>query len=152
MPSPVRTVVTFKSKQFNITEPKDYFINPGCFGDDLCMWMISQLRDMEIECDEKPGQEDFGWYFDFSKDMVKYCLVCGFRAEDDGEDGTWVAWVERSAGFLSSLFGGRDRGIEAGGPNTIHQILVASPEVSQIRWHHKKDFERGDEAGADGPG
>src|SRR5262249_49199981 len=115
MSSLVRTVVTVQTDEFKTTEPRGYFINSCCFGDDLCAWMISRLREMGTECDGQPAQEDFGWYFNFSDGNLKYCLVCGFRPAEPAEVGTWVAWIERSTGFMASLFGGRDRGIEAGG-------------------------------------
>ena len=31
----MRTVATFRSAAFNTSEARPYFINPGCFGDDL---------------------------------------------------------------------------------------------------------------------
>lgn len=43
MDAKVRTVVTFESTAFNMAEPKDYFINPCCFGDDLAKWLIDEL-------------------------------------------------------------------------------------------------------------
>jgi hypothetical protein len=113
--------------------------------------MISRLKDLGTECDDEPGQEDFGWYFNFSEGNVKYCLVCGFRPAELDEQGTWVAWIERSTGFIAGLFGGRDRGIEPGGPRKVHQVLGSSPQISDISWHYKKDFDRGDEVGAATP-
>ena len=48
MEQEARAVVTFGSAAFNMAEPKDYFINPCCFGDDVANWLIgkvaSQLR------------------------------------------------------------------------------------------------------------
>src|SRR5580700_9256202 len=44
MDSRVRTVVTFESTAFNLAEPKNCFINPCCFGDDLAKWLIGELR------------------------------------------------------------------------------------------------------------
>jgi hypothetical protein len=44
MDSQGRTVVTFESTAFNMAEPKDHFINPCCFGDDLATWLIEELR------------------------------------------------------------------------------------------------------------
>ena len=40
----MRTLVTFRSSAFNTTQPKDYFINPGCFGDDVAKWLMGELR------------------------------------------------------------------------------------------------------------
>jgi hypothetical protein len=41
--SEIRTVVTFESTAFNMAEPKEYFINPCCFGDDVAEWLIGEL-------------------------------------------------------------------------------------------------------------
>jgi hypothetical protein len=62
MDSKVRTVATFESTAFNMADPKDYFINPRCFGDDLAKWLIDELRKQGLETDDEPGQEDFGWF------------------------------------------------------------------------------------------
>lgn len=51
----IRTVVTFTSSYFNTTEPKDYFINPCCFGDDVAKWLIEQFKDRGVDTDENPG-------------------------------------------------------------------------------------------------
>jgi hypothetical protein len=60
---------------------------------------------------------------------VVYCLVCAFRLNEEqektsaeeqnekkedeqtkllniAENGDWIIWIERSAGFMASLFGG----------------------------------------------
>jgi len=78
----MRTHVRFRSNTFNITEPREYFINECCFGDDLCRWLISQLRQKGIQTDDQPGQEDFGWYFNFVIDGKRSCFVTGFQPND----------------------------------------------------------------------
>jgi len=37
MRNEIRTIVSFNSAAFNMTEPKRYFINPCCFGDDVAI-------------------------------------------------------------------------------------------------------------------
>jgi hypothetical protein len=102
--------------------------------------------------DEEPGQEDFGWYLDFTVADRKYCFVCGYRPGDQTENGCWLGWVERDAGFFASLFGARDKGIAEEGPQAIHQVLSASSDIRTIKWHHKTDFDKNDESkGADSP-
>jgi len=150
MSLPVRTVVTFESTKFNTTERQEHFINPCCFGDDLCKWMMGRLSEAGIQCDPEPGQEDFGWYFNFMMGDAKYCLVCAFRQPDGDDPGVWVNWVERPTGFFATLFGGRDRAIDPAVPRQIHELLSASPEISSIRWHLKKDFDSGSEEAAAG--
>lgn len=146
MAEAIRTFVTFQSDKFNSTEAKEYFINPCCFGDDLCWWLIGELKAAGVEIECEPGQEDFGWYFYFAVGEEKFCFVCGFRPADGDDPAAWVAWVERNAGFFASIFGQRDKNVGAAGPKQIHKALSSCPEITNIRWHFKKDFDRGNEA------
>jgi hypothetical protein len=59
------TEASFRSTAFNNFEPRPYFINDCCYGDDLAKWMIGRLRERGLKTDDEPGQEDFGWYFNF---------------------------------------------------------------------------------------
>jgi hypothetical protein len=172
-----RNLITFESKEFNTTEPQEHFINDCCYGDDFCKWLIEELTKKGVECDKEPGQEDFGWYFNFAVNKVTYCLVCGFRLDEEQEQasaqdqneknekgeprnkdeqtataepnekshGDWIIWIERSAGFMSSLFGGRNKGLDDAVPRLIHSTLAAHPAITNIRWHKKKDFDSGRE-------
>jgi len=138
----MRTVATFKSDVFNKSEKKEYFINPTCFGDDLAKWLIKRLREASVETDGEPGQEDFGWYFDFSVSEGKHCCVLGYRPGDNDDlDGEWIAWLERSRGFIGSLLGRRKRGISQSAVAAIHAALSDAPEIRTIRWHLKDDFD-----------
>ena len=141
----MRTLVTFRSTAFNTTKPKDYFINPGCFGDDVAKWFIGELRANGIETDKEPAQEDFGWYFNFLIPEGKHCLVVGFRPGDDKEEGAWIAWLERSRSFVGSLLGARKRGISSTAVSAIHQALSGSSKIRDIRWHVESDFHKGNE-------
>jgi hypothetical protein len=98
MDSKIRTVVTFESAAFNMAEPKDYFINPCCFGDDVARWLIGELHKQGFEADEKPGQEDFGWYLNFGATGIGHTFVIGYRPNGESEAGTWIGWLERSRG------------------------------------------------------
>jgi hypothetical protein len=101
----MRTVVTFESDAFNTSESKEYFINPGCFGNDVAQWLMARLRSAGVETDEEPGQEDFGWYFNFTVPEGRHCCVLGYGPAGEGESGVWIAWLERSRGLLRSLSG-----------------------------------------------
>lgn len=153
----MRTIVTFKSSAFNTSEPKEYFINECCYGDDLCKWLIKELKTAGTECDTEPGQEDFGWYFNFQVDGKPHCLVCGAQEPDEGTPvgtpATWILTLERAAGFIASLFDRRDKDIPLEAANKIHEALSSSPDkILDIKWHEKKDFEKGnDSSGTDRP-
>ena len=138
-------MVTFESDAFNTSEEKDYFINPGCFGDDVVEWFVSRLGESGVQSGGETGQEDFGWFFEFEVPEGTHCCVLSYRPGDGDDPGVWVAWLERSRGLLASLFGGRDRGISATATGAIHRELSEADEVANVRWHEKEAFERGSE-------
>ena len=134
----MRTVATFESREFNLTEHREYFINEGGFGDDLGRWLIGKLRAVGADTAAEPGQEDFGWYVDYTIDDQPFCAVIGNAG---GE--FWFVVVERKAGFPGSMFGGRRRNIPESGVTRLHEILSSSAEVSNLQWHHWDSFKRG---------
>jgi len=142
----VRTVVTFQSSAFNTTDRRPYFINDGCYGDDLALWLISELRASGVATEPEPGQEDFGWYLTFRPSDTEHQFVISYRPEAGSEAGTWIGWVERSAGLFGWMFGGRHRGIEMRAVQAIHDVLARSKRISGLRWHRKPDFDGGNEA------
>ena len=113
MSTATRTIVTFQSDLFNKTEERDYFVNPGCFGDDVCRFVISKFKSAGIECDDSPAQENWGWYFYFHANGTKYQLCCNRRSdwptaeEDNAEpcDEAWICFVVPHAGGFLSAFG-----------------------------------------------
>ena len=137
--------VIFKSRAFNTTQRKEYFINDCCYGDDVARWLIEQLRSRGVQTDAEPGQEDFGWYFGFRVGDTDYHFVIGHRPADGGDPAVWIGWLERKTGLLGSLFGARKRRIQSDGTRTIHSVLSSSPQVTSIRWHHQQDFDAGKE-------
>jgi hypothetical protein len=143
MDSEIKTVVTFESTAFNMAEPKDYFINPCCFGDDVAMWLIGELRKQGVTTDEKPGQEDFGWYLNFEVNGTAHTLVIGHRPAEETEAGTWIGWIERRRGFLASLVGARDRGIEPAAVDAIEKVLSNSSLIRGVRWQSRQDLDKG---------
>jgi hypothetical protein len=143
MESELKTVVTFESAAFNMAEPKDYFINPCCFGDDVAKWLIVELRKLGVEADEKPGREDFGWYLNFRLKGTEHTFIIGHRPTGDSEAGTWIGWLERSSGLIGSLLGGRKRGIQSAAVDIIDGILLSSPLIRDVRWHSQRDFDKG---------
>ena len=147
----MRTLVTFESAAFNSSQVRDYFINPGSFGDDASRWLMERLQQAGLTTDPEPGQEDFGWYFKFAVPEGHHCCVIGYRPGDlDGEAGTWIAWLERERGFLGSVLGGRRRGIASSAVEAIHKALDA-PEIANVRWHGQRDFDKGQEDGSREP-
>jgi hypothetical protein len=142
------TVVTFQSGGFNTTERRSYFINDGCYGDDVARWIIGELNARGIPAEPEPGQEDFGWYLTYRPGKVPHQLVLAHRPGDDKNPSVWVGWIEREVGLFASLFGARHRGIERVAVQVIHDVLAGASSVSKIRWHRKSDFDAGNEGDA----
>ncbi len=140
-----RTIVTFKSTAFNTTEQKESFVNPDCFGEDVGAWLIGELRGRGLATDSAPDSEDFGWYFGFTVEGCAYRFVIGYRPEEEGEGGDWIAWVERAKAGLLGLFGPGKQAVAPQAVSAIHTILSTSPQVREVRWHRREDFDRGRE-------
>lgn len=148
----MRTVITFESAAFNTSESRPYFLNPECFGDDVARWLGERLRATGASIPEEPGQEDFGWYMEFTVPEGTHCCVIGFRPGDEVEPGIWIIQIERSRGLFQSLLGRRHRGISAVAIGALHEILSRAEEVSHLRWHRQDDFRAGrEELGALSP-
>ena len=131
----MKTDVAFHTTAFNCTEPRDHFINAGCFGDDLCAWLIAQLRAAGVATSDEPGQEDFGWYFTFTVDGAEHCFVVGFQPNEPLKGDRWLGSIERHVGFLRSLLGGRRRDISSKAVEAIDAVLKASPDIRNVVWH-----------------
>jgi hypothetical protein len=121
-----------RSSAFNTSEARPYFINEGCYGDDLVRWLIGRLRAVGIRTDDEPGQEDFGWYFQFTVPAGKHCCLLGFQP--DAPEGRWLLWLERSRGFVGSLLGPRKRGIDATAVQAIQDALSGVPGIRELQW------------------
>jgi hypothetical protein len=150
MSARLRTVVVFRTSAFNSSEPRAYFINDCCYGDDLARWLIARLRADGVQTDDEPGQEDFGWYFNYRCPGAQgaHCLVITSRPEDEGDDdATWICCVERDRGMLGTLVGARKRGIELSALQAVHRALAGVPGAGALAWHHESAFLRGDEGG-----
>ena len=128
-----------------MAEPKDYFINPCCFGDAVAKWLIAELRKQGAKTDEQPGQEDFGWYLNFEITGKGHTFVIGHRPAGESEAAIWIGWLERNPGFIGSLFGGRKRGIQPSAIEAIHKILSNSALVRDVRWYLQRDFDEGNQ-------
>jgi hypothetical protein len=135
----IRRNFIFQSSAFNTSEPKDYFVNECCFGDDLGRWLIERLNSRGIRTQPEPGQEDFGWYTTFRLGETDYDLVISYRPGDE-QLGDWMCRLERKAGLLGSLFGARKRGIQADALEALHNLLSTAPEISNLRWFTDEDY------------
>jgi hypothetical protein len=131
----MQTEVSFHSTSFNVSEPKDYFINECCFGDDVARWLIQQLRARGLQTAAEPEQEDFGWYFTFHVLDAEHCFVIGFQPNDPASGDRWLGKLERKTGLLGGIFGRHKRGILPEAVSAIDEVLKHSPNIQQVEWH-----------------
>jgi hypothetical protein len=127
-----KNCLAFKSKAFNTTIEREYFINPGCFGDDVGRWLVAQLGARGQCADEKLGQEDFGWYLTFEAAGVKHQAVLGYRPGSNDDEGGWICWIERKASLVGSMLG-RRKDIKPEAVEATYGILSSSPSISEVR-------------------
>jgi len=143
----MRTIVTFQSDAFNTTEPKEYFINDCCYGDDVLNWLREELNKRGAKADE-PGQEDFGWYMFYEVDGASVCIVGGVEPEER----IWTFEIENNVPFFKRLFGGESKNINPKCIQLVDDCLKDNEQIRNVRWHIKKEFEKGkDENGSDKP-
>jgi hypothetical protein len=138
-PTQSQTVVTFRTTAFNHTERKSYFINDGCYGDDLARWMIAELAKQGARTIGDADQEDFGWYLTFEIANSKYFFLTSYRADDISVGATWIGFIERVSSPLGRLFGRQNQNIAPEAAQAIHRVLSNAPEIHEIQWHGSKD-------------
>lgn len=126
-----RNVVQFKSAAFNTTLVQPHFFNDFCFGEDLAQWLRPRLQALGYEV-TPPGQEDWGWYLESTRDGVTHILNIGCIAEDAGP--VWRIDVERCRSLPDRLFG-RKREIVPGLAWALHNVLAAASEITEIGWY-----------------
>ncbi len=135
----IQNCIIFKTKSFNTSIRRAYFINPGCYGDDLARWLISELTARGIATEKVPGQEDFGWHFGFHAGGADHKAVIGFRPGSYGGDGEWICWIERQAG-LAGAAPGKQKDIKPAAVKIIQDILIASSTVTVLKFCELKDL------------
>jgi hypothetical protein len=141
----MQLIAAFRSTAFNTREPKPYFINPCCFGDDVAKWLIAQLHVRSVETENEPGQEDFGWYVRLRFGGARYFLLVSLRPDNVLEGRTWILCIERDRGLLGSAFGLPRRGIDPAVPELLNAILTGAHEIEDVRWYSSDEFDKENE-------
>ena len=124
----------FETNRFNLSEVKDHFINPCCFGEDLAAWLRGKLLEKGLEVTE-PGQEDWGWYIEASYGGRWYFIGVGGNAFETGGDknrGEWRIMLEEHRSVWERL----TRKDEPPGAEemlaVIRGILEAEPDFQNV--------------------
>jgi hypothetical protein len=131
--------IIFKTKTFNTTIRRDYFLNPSCFGDDAARWLISELAARGHRPDTAPGQQDFGWHFGFHAGGARHTAVIGFRPGMYGGEGEWICWIQRRPGSAGGS-SGKQLDVQPEAVKTIQDILISSPTVTVLKFCDWKDL------------
>jgi len=105
----------------------------------VARWLILELRSNGHATDDRPEQEDFGWYFGFEAGDVKHDVVIAYRPETDPGESEWRCWIERKAGLIGSILGRRNH-VEPDAVNAVFHILRSAPIVSTVRLCSKNDL------------
>jgi hypothetical protein len=128
----VKNAVHFRTKRFNTTDVGPTFINPRCFGEDLGIWLASQLRGLGVTGDSLI-QEDWGWSLPVSIEGRKFYINIGIMDEPT-DPPEWLVWVEVRAGFLWRLLGRSDERQQRMLCDFLEQILSSDASMSCIEW------------------
>jgi len=99
--------VLFCSDRFNLSEPREYFINDCCFGDDVARWLADLLQSRGLTTTE-PDQEDWGWYFDVCFAESRYFVGIGGAPDEEvsaSNQGQWRLIVEKHRTLRQKLSG-----------------------------------------------
>jgi hypothetical protein len=99
--------VLFSTDKFNLSEPREYFINDCCYGDDVARWLVERLRLIGLSVTE-PDQEDWGWYFDAQYQQASYFVGVGGTPDDESSGNSYGQWrlcVEKHRTLLEKLTG-----------------------------------------------
>lgn len=124
----MHNTVRFRSHTFNTSEPREYFINPCCFGADVAAWLRPRLQAQGYTVIE-PGQEDWGWYLEASRDGAGHTLNIGLL---EGED-TWQLLIERHRSLADRLRG-RNKEAQPSFLADLDAVLTAAGEIRDVEW------------------
>jgi hypothetical protein len=97
--------ILFETNRFNLSEVKDHFINPICFGEDVAAWLRGKLVERGIPTIE-PGQEDWGWYVESTLGDSVYFIGIGGNPDELSRDpnyGEWRIIVEKHRSLWQKL-------------------------------------------------
>lgn len=128
--------IIFDTDRFNLSEAKDHFINPGCFGEDLAAWLRSKLVEKSIPTVE-PGQEDWGWYIESKLGDASYFIGVGGAANESApnpNEGEWRIMVEKHRSIWDKLKGKNKTSRSDPIFAIIREILERESDFKNVRY------------------
>ena len=127
--------IVFETNRFNLSEAKDHFINPCCFGEDLAAWLRGALAQKGIDASE-PGQEDWGWCLDATHEGASYFIAIGGNPDDSASDpnqGEWRIAIEKRRSLWDKLMGKNRQTPDEPILDVIAGILKSQPDFRNVR-------------------
>jgi hypothetical protein len=124
----------FSTDRFNLSQPREYFINDCCYGDDAARWFVEQLRARGLTVTE-PGQEDWGWYFDAQSGGAAYFVGVGGNSDDETSgtnQGQWRLIVEKHRTIWEKLSGANRLEEQDGFIALLKDILASEPNLQFV--------------------
>ena len=136
----LRTCATFQSSRFNTTEPREYFLNPGCFGDDCAQWLVALLRTAGVPGVAEPWQEDWGWQTRAELESTRVLISIGLVPADPPH---WLLMLDEERSLRARLFGRAHPQVVVRLAEAIHRGLAAEQTTRALRWYTKADWDAG---------
>ena len=127
--------ILFRTNKFNLSQVKDHFINPCCFGEDLAAWLAPKLREKGVRIRD-PYQEDWGWELPVSLGDASYYLCMSGNSDElpgDMDLGEWRIIVQKRRSLLDRI---ANRGtIQPDDPMLaiLQQMLSSDPAIREVR-------------------
>ena len=121
--------VIFSSGRFNLSEPREFFINDCCYGDDVARWLVGKLRLNGLTA-TNPAQEDWGWYFDVRDEQSRYFVGVGGTSNEDVLDknqGQWRLIVQKHRNVWERLTGANRLNEDDAFIGVLKEIVSSEP-------------------------
>jgi hypothetical protein len=129
-----RCDIVFSTNRFNLSEPREYFINDCCYGDDAARWIVARLRLRGLTVTE-PDQEDWGWYFDAQFNQADYFVGVGGNADDaaaSGNRGEWRLMIQKHRTLWERISGRNQLSEHDEFLAILKHIVVSEPDLRLV--------------------
>jgi len=131
----MKTEVSFHSTAFNCGADSSQSAEDTCLGKDVCRWLMRRLREQGIQTADELQQGNYCWSVTFHVAETGHVFSTRFWPNDRAAGDHWHCWVERQRGFITSLLGGRKRGIRPEAIQALDAAFSSSPDICLLEWH-----------------